>query len=250
MKPDIVVDVGNSRVKWGYCQAGKIAQLASLAHDDPLAWGQQLTAWIPGSKTRWGVSGVHPQARDQLVKWIRERGDEVAVVDSWQQLPIAVAIPEKDRVGIDRLFNAVAARARVDRPADIVMIDAGTAVTVDWLDSTGSFRGGAIFPGLRLMAQALHDYTARLPVVEPPLSPDVRMPGTNTVSAIEAGIFWAVAGGIQALLDQLSKSTAGAPEIFLTGGDGALVASVLDERTHLWPEMTLEGIRLTAETLP
>ncbi len=129
------------------------------------------------------------------------------------------------------------------------MVDAGSAVTVDWLDEEGTFRGGAILPGLRLMIQALHDYTALLPLIAAPRSVP-RVPGSGTAEAMEAGVFWAVAGGVRALVEQMSPATAALPEVFLTGGDGALLQPVLGNRVRAWPEMTLEGIRLAAEALP
>src|SRR5581483_9262806 len=175
-----------------------------LEPENPEVWQRQFSSWNLSGRTKWVVGGVQPQRLDSLVSWLRERNAEVVIVDSWQQLPLAISVPHKERVGIDRLFNAVAAKSRLRHDTDTLMIGAGTAVTVDWMDTTGAFRGGAIFPGLRLMAQALHDYTARLPVVEPPHS-EVAFPGTTTVTAIQSGIFWAIAGGIQAFIRQIAS---------------------------------------------
>jgi pantothenate kinase type III len=100
------------------------------------------------------------------------------------------------------------------------------------------------------MAQALHDHTALLPVVTIDSANPI-LPGRSTVAAIEAGVFWAVAGGIKALVRQL-LARAGEPrdrEVFLAGGGAALLAPMMDTDVILWPEMTLEGLRLTAETL-
>ncbi len=250
MNPDLVADIGNSRIKWGRCVPGAVAELASLDPEDCQAWQQQLLAWNHEGTNRWVVAGVHPGRRDRLVQWISERGDDVAVVDSWQQVPVSLSVAHKDRVGIDRLLNAVAAKRSIERGTDALIVSAGTAVTVDWIDGTGTFRGGAILPGLRLMAQALHDYTAQLPLVQIPASTTPQSPGTSTETAIQAGIFWAVVGGIRALLQELSKQATSQPAIFLTGGDVPLLEAVLEPRPRLWPEMTLEGLRLTAETLP
>jgi type III pantothenate kinase len=153
---------------------------------------------------------------------------------------------------MDRLLNAVAAKSRIQREAPIILVDAGSAVTVDWVDETGTFRGGAIFPGFALMAKALHDYTAQLPDIGVPARPARALPGTNTREAIEAGVFWAVAGGVQALIRQLEAAERAGPRpaVFLTGGDASLLAEVLESSVHIWPEMTLEGIRLAAEALP
>jgi pantothenate kinase type III len=88
-----------------------------------------------------------------------------------------------------------------------------------------------------------------LPLVEVPRTlPPV--PGTSTPAALEAGVFWAVAGGIQALIGQLAGLVRTAPQVFLTGGDAPMLHQALGPGVVLWPHTTLEGIRLTAETLP
>jgi type III pantothenate kinase len=251
MRPTVVADVGNSRIKWGWFSADMLIGSASLSPDDPSSWDGQLKASDLTSPLPWAVSGVHPERRDRLVGWLREHGHEVRVLKDHRQLPLAIRVPRPEQVGIDRLLNAVGAMNRVQRPLSRVIIDAGTAVTVDWVDAEGAFRGGAIFPGLRLMAQSLHEHTALLPQVEVRgASPEV--PGTSTVPAIEAGIYWAVAGGVKALTRQL-LGRAGAVrngEVFLTGGDASLLAPVMDVGVHFCPHLTLEGIRLSAEALP
>jgi type III pantothenate kinase len=117
------------------------------------------------------------------------------------------------------------------------------------LDEASVFRGGAIFPGLRLMAQALHEHTALLPLIQVQQA-DPPLPGTSTPEAMQAGIYWAAAGGIKALCEQLAARSGAVAEVFLTGGDAALLAPALGGDVHLWPTMTLEGLRLAAEALP
>ena len=125
-------------------------------------------------------------------------------------------------------------------------MDAGSAVTVDLVDEQGVFRGGAILPGLRLMAQALHDYTALLPVVH--IDGDAAMPEASTVEAIRAGVVAAVLGGVERLIASVER-TAADLQVFLGGGDGELLARRLARPAEYWPLMTLEGLRLTARTL-
>ncbi len=253
MKPDLVVDIGNSRIKWGRCLDGRVTATISLQSEDAHVWDLQVKAWNITGKSAWAVAGVHPQRMEAFLNWLRDRGEEVTCLSSWQQLPLEVKVEYPDRVGMDRLLNAVAAKkSRVAREVSVFIIDAGSAVTVDWVDETGAFRGGAIFPGIRSMAQAVHSHTALLPLVDGPTWPNPILPGTSTKAAIEAGIFWAVAGGIKALVRQLrgrAQATRHAV-VFLTGGDGPLLAPVLDPQTQWWSEMTLEGIRLAAESLP
>src|SRR5438552_2174041 len=150
MKADLVADVGNSRIKWGLCLANRIGDVATLSPENSTEWQQQSDAWRITSEAHWVVAGVHPARRDALVQWIMARGSHVSVLDSSRQLPIKVLVNAPDRVGIDRLLNAVAARHRCSKGKGAVIIDAGSAVTVDWVDEAGAFAGGAIFPGVRL----------------------------------------------------------------------------------------------------
>jgi type III pantothenate kinase len=251
MTPDAVADVGNSRIKWGLCENGRVTRSAALSPDDFKAWRQQAESWNLTSPRTWAVAGVHPARRDQLADWLRGRGDKVLVVDDPRLLPLRVLLERPDHVGIDRLLDAVAANSRRVPGVPAIVIDAGTAVTVDWIDGAGAFRGGAILPGPRLMAQSLHDYTALLPLVEVPRRVPA-LPGTATIPAIEAGIFWAVAGGIKSLVEVYESGAGTAAQLFLTGGDAAVLLAVLGTWGvhHYWPDMTLEGSRLTAEAQP
>jgi type III pantothenate kinase len=251
MNVDIVVDVGNSRMKWGRCRQGQVAEVAALNSKDPAAWQQQIDTWSLEPGQQWAVTGVDPQPVQVLLDWLGKREQKALHLSSWRQLPLHVQVDFPDRVGIDRLLNAVAAKGKIGPGRSALIIDSGSAVTVDWLDGKGAFRGGAIFPGFRLMAQALHDYTALLPLVPPPQQYPAHMPGTSTATAIEAGVYWAVAGGIRALVKELARiGGLTDPEIFLTGGDAALLQPALDFKTCCWPQMTLQGIRSATEEIP
>ncbi|HEY7156139.1 MAG TPA: type III pantothenate kinase [Gemmataceae bacterium] len=248
MNSDVVVDVGNTAIKWGRCAAGGVAEVCRLPPDAPDAWREQAERWRLPSPAVWIVTGVHPQRRASFAEYMRLRGDSVHVLTTAASLPLQVRLEKPDHVGIDRLLDAVATNSRRHAGVPAVIVDAGSAVTVDSLDETGAFVGGAILPGLRLMAAALHDYTALLPRIDVPRQRPPSL-GKSTPVAMEVGIFWAVAGGIRALIEQYGTVAAAPPQVFLTGGDGPLLHSVLPE-AQLWPTMTLEGIRLSAEALP
>jgi len=251
----IVADIGNSRIKWGLCRPNAIEKSAALAPDDPDAWRAQLTAWKLDTPSDWTVAGVHPVRRDRFADWLRQRGDRVRILDRVSDLPIPVKVEHPDRVGIDRVLNVLAAKALVPAGTPAVVVDAGSAVTVDLLDETGAFAGGAIFPGYRLMAEALHTYTAQLPLVDVATQPTVAPAGT-TATAIAAGIHWAVVGGVYALI-RTTCLQAPFPDplpVFLTGGDAAAIQPDLPEsdgfRYELRPTLTLDGIRIAAGAVP
>jgi type III pantothenate kinase len=242
MTARLVADIGNTRVKWGLCLPNDL-QVAGLPADDPDAWSQQLEQWHAGPDSEWAVAGVHPSRRDRLVTWLRNQQTAVRVIADYRELPLRVAVEHPERVGIDRLLNAVAASARVGQGTSAIVIDAGSAVTVDLIDDDGVFRGGSIFPGLRLMARALHGDTAQLPLVEDLTAAEV--PGPDTAAAIRAGIYHAVCGGIDRLVELMSNRTPSA-RVFLAGGDTHLAAGLRCGPEVVGPALTLEGLRRTA----
>jgi type III pantothenate kinase len=248
MIPSIVVDVGNSRIKWGRCAAGAVAEAVSLPPDEPDVWLKQLESWRFGRGLKWAVCGVHPLRRDRFIGWLNERGDDVLLLKTADQLPLRVNLEHPDRVGIDRLMDAVAAKQR-SPGAPAIIVDAGSAVTVDWIDAMGTFGGGAIFPGLRLMVEALHNFTALLPRIEIK-EPRPPLPATSTPAAMEAGIFWSVIGGVNMIASQMETPEEVRAKRFLTGGDAEFLHPALGNDFTLWPAMTLEGIRIAAEAQP
>jgi type III pantothenate kinase len=246
--PDVVVDVGNTRIKWGLCSAGRVEQFTALPADNPSRWNNQLSEWRLGGRVAWAVAGVHPARCDAFAAWARTRGDEPLVIHHWTQLGLIVKADPPERVGLDRLLNVLAAKARLPAGSPAVVVDAGTAVTVNLLDADGAFAGGAIFPGVRLMARSLHDHTAMLPLVEVAHpSPDV--PGRATTPAIAAGVYWAAVGGINVLVRRLNLAYPDALPVFLTGGDAGLLDPAVAEPHVTVPELTLDGIRLASLTL-
>jgi type III pantothenate kinase len=241
--------VGNSRIKWGRCAPGRVAATASLPPEDPAAWQRQADAWGLPRPATWVVTGVHPARGQALAGWLQARGDRVHLWTDVGALPLRIALERPDQVGIDRLLNGVAGLTKRMPGEPVVIVDAGSAVTVDWLDAAGAFQGGAIFPGFRLMAQALHSYTALLPLIEIK-DPEPVLPGADTFKAMEAGIFWAVVGGVRLMIERLARLDRTPPRVFLTGGNGPALSSFLDRPNHVWSAMTLEGVRIAAEALP
>jgi type III pantothenate kinase len=238
----VVVDVGNTRIKWGRCSPTGIQTTAALPADDPSAWNAQARAWDLPSDMRWFLASVHPSRCAALVHWAESRGDQVTILEAGR-LPLRVQVPEPGKVGIDRLLDAVAVNSRRTPGEAAMVVDAGSAVTADLVSREGAFLGGVIFPGLRLIGKALHEHTALLPMVEPPatLPP---LPAIATIPAIQAGMILAIAGGVCALREPYQRQV-GPVRIFLTGGDAPFLISQIPEAV-VWPEMTLEGIRLSA----
>jgi type III pantothenate kinase len=268
MTPHLVADIGNSRIKWGLRDRGSPVIIRSVAlPDDPVAWDEQLAAWQANrplaneaGPLTWVVASVQPRRADRFREWLTGQGHRVVQLEKASQLPLHVEVEKPDHVGIDRLLDAVAARSMLGPGQGAILIDAGSAVTVDWLDEEHAFRGGIIYPGIRLMAESLHHYTALLPLVrvEAPLPP---LPGTSTTRAMQLGIFLAVSGAIREAVRRLAEGRKEPPRLFFTGGDAPLLIREMQlenpeglqppwaHAVH-YPNQTLEGILYSAEALP
>jgi type III pantothenate kinase len=266
MRADVVVDIGNTRLKWGLLDPEQSFLLSTESlDDDPAQWERRMDAWMmwPGYQIRPGprqfvVASVNPGRTERLRTWVEARGDRFFHLHSAAQLPLAVAVEHPDRVGIDRLLSAVVACQFLTKGRGAVLIGAGTAVTVDWLDEDHVYRGGAIFPGLDLMAEALHAHTALLPrvSVEWPLP---ALPAGSTIPAMQVGMFLAVAGGIREAVRIYAERAKVPPQIFFGGGQAPLLARGMGlvegegpppwGDWELWPTLALNGIVYSLEAL-
>lgn len=160
----VAVDVGNSRTKLGlfdrrFPQDGALLPeptgTISVANEDTVSEG--LGNWLAGfesGKLSWSIGSVNRPAATRLIDWLyRHRPDEPITLLAAGDLPLDVRLDRPDMVGIDRLLDAVAAN-RLRRPGhQAVLVDVGSAITVDLVSSEGEFLGGAILPGLAMSAQ-------------------------------------------------------------------------------------------------
>jgi len=186
------------------------------------------------------VASVNPPALEAFARLSAEAAGvrpEAAGVDF--PIPIETDVSEPEKVGVDRLLAALAAYRQVKGAC--IVVDAGTAVTIDAVSADGVFQGGAIFPGLDLMARALADGTARLPEVSMPTeAPAV---GKNTREAIAAGVLRGAAGAVAALIEGMRKTVGRRAPVLLTGGDAPrLVPYLPSDCRDVVPNLVLEGL--------
>lgn len=162
-------------------------------------------------------------------------------------LPLAFGIAEPHKAGIDRLASAAAAGLVKSPGRAAIIVDCGTAATVDMLAADGTFLGGAILPGPALMAKALADGTSKLPAVAAlERSAPPAMPGRSTHEAIAAGIGWGIQGAIEKLVVEARRTLGDDAELILTGGWRGAVRDALPSAIDI-PDLVLCGIALAAE---
>jgi type III pantothenate kinase len=156
-------------------------------------------------------------------------------------LGIGIRYPQPERIGADRLANAVALAHLHGAPG--IVIDFGTAVTFDILSADRHYLGGVIAPGLRLMTDYLYERTALLPKVE--LREPEHAIGRSTEEAILSGAAIGYRGMIRGILEALRRELPAGPlHIVATGGDAGWITAGLDERVVVDADLTLQGLRL------
>lgn len=258
--PLIAVDVGNSRIKLGLFRTAEAAGLpepvSTLHLDGRFASFEQLAEWMaafspdaragipaPNAPFRWHIGSVNRPAASRLIDWLRDHrcDDEIMLLTSGD-LPLTVRLPRPDMVGVDRLLDALAANRLRTPGRKAVVVDVGSAITVDLLDADGAFLGGAILPGIAMSARALHEFTDLLPQIDmAELAEPPPALGTATAAAMRSGLFWGAVGAVRQLVEELA---AGEAEIFLTGGAGPAVARLMGASARFVPHLTLAGIAL------
>ena len=275
----IAVDIGNSRIKLGRFDRAGHSAAETASRPMPIVGPtlpepsdtleitlsdhagnfehKPLSDWCAEhvrGKTIWIVGSVHRGAAERFTVAVTTVAKELRVNWPIRQLtyrdvPLAVRVAEPERVGIDRLLASLAANRIRARDRAAIVVDSGSAMTVDLVSADGAFCGGAILPGIAMAARALDEQTDALPRVAlaahqappPPL-------GTSTVAAIESGLFWGAVGAIRELVHQLSASLAAPPDVLLTGGAlpriaGELAAGENWNVRHV-PHLVLAGIAL------
>jgi type III pantothenate kinase len=246
----LAIDAGNTNTVFavyeGEGQRG-LWRAATDTHrtaDEYAVWLIQLMSLkgiAPGDIQRAIISTVVPAALFNLTNLCQNYfGAQALVVgDPGVKLGISVNVPNPGDVGADRLVNAVAASIAYGGP--LIVIDFGTATTFDVVGPGGSYEGGIIAPGVNLSMEALHMAAAKLPLVA------VRRPqkvvGTNTVGAMQSGIFWGYVGLIEGLVARIKAET-GLPDmkVIATGGLSSLFFNATDVIDLTDRDLTLRGL--------
>jgi type III pantothenate kinase len=156
---------------------------------------------------------------------------------------ITIRYDNPKEIGADRIVNAAAAYRLYGGP--IIIVDFGTATTFCAVTKSGEYLGGAIAPGVKISAEALFQRAAKLPRVE--LVKPRSVIGSDTISAMQAGILYGYAGLVDGIVERMKKELSPEAKVVATGGLAELVAPETRSIKEVKPHLTLEGLRLLFE---
>lgn len=228
---NLLLDIGNTAIKWALCDAATVVEKGRCTP-------AELKAGLPDSLAAAAdsASGAMACASGEVPALL----SQVPLLSPSTALPLAMKYRTPDTLGPDRV--AAACGAQLLHPGcDCLVVDAGTCITVDFVSADGSYYGGAIMPGLNMTLRALHEHTARLPLVDLAACDHAPLLGRTTEESIVAGTLGATMlslAGFVAAYRQRSPSL----HVMLTGGDAHQLTQAGADHWELEPDLTLIGL--------
>lgn len=243
------ISIGNTTIQAGNLVDGVLDTTVSFPVEDASSVVTAITPWFADEEPDQRsilVASVNRPAEDTLRALLVDR-IEAEVLEMEQDLaaPIGRGLDPESTVGVDRLLAASAAWEELKQAC--IVIDAGTAVTVDFVDGEGVFQGGAILPGVSAMLRTMAVSTDLLP--EQAFEATTGEPwGRDTISAMHRGVHAAVTGGAWKLVERYAMHYGGFPLVVATGGDAEMLFKDDELVSRVVPDLVLRGMGLAWRT--
>jgi type III pantothenate kinase len=241
----LLVDAGNTRIKWATWDGVKMTGRGHLFHVgiDRSRLGEKL--WSDLDRPLWVVmaSVAGRELEQGLSAWIKQTWHVAVELVRSQSSVFGVhnAYPAPEQMGVDRWVAMLGANARQLTPCCI--IDCGTAITIDALAATGQHQGGVIFPGQYLMRQSLYGNTRQIPPAE---QGQGTVFGKNTQDCVWGGTLYAAASAIDGICQRMEAKLAGKVQRVLTGGDAEGLLPYLRGPYRLEKDLLFYGLLVAA----
>lgn len=247
----LAVDIGNTHTVIGAYRSRslehrwRISTDISRTSDEYRILLTGLLAGLPLPLRGAALSSVVPTAVSAVGPVLEELTDgRVTVVGPGVRTGIEIRIDNPREVGADRVVNAIGAVQRFGAP--VLVVDFGTATTVDVIDAGGAYCGGAIAPGAQVAGDALAAAASALRRVE--LAEPKRAAGRNTTEAVQSGLVFGWAGLVDGLVRRIrAEQDLGDLPVVATGGLAHLIGPVCETITHIEDDLTLRGLRAVLE---
>ena len=228
---NIVIDAGNTRIKVGIFDGRVLTEKYLFANLIELEAFLKLRHFDNAI-----ISSVGLEATEMV--------DHIQVTDlrltlsHLLPLPVAIRYGTPHTLGVDRIA-AVCGAWELFPNQNSLVIDAGTCITYEWLDARGNYFGGSISPGLDMRLNAMHTFTARLPLV--PVHSEADLVGGNTEQALQSGAWHGVVSEMDGIIERYVNKY-GPLQVVLCGGDTALFENRLKHTIFAAPDLVLSGL--------
>jgi len=239
----LAVNVGNTRTQFAAFVDNRMHDVHRVAHGEAAhrraELREALATLTDARDAAIYIASVNDAKADAVAGELRTlTGLPVRWMEDDVTVPIGRQLDRETIIGVDRLLNAAAAFDQLQQAC--IIIDAGTAVTVDFVDGAGTFHGGAILPGAQIMLDAMHAHTAQLPELKF-RRPDEPI-GHSTGQAMLTGAFHGLRGAVRELTEAFAVEYGAYPKVIATGGDAETLFADYELVEARVPHLTLQGI--------
>jgi len=242
----LLLDIGNSRIKWGVLESGSVSARGAVAHSaaEPQRAVREVFDDAPRPEAVWVANVGGAAIGAAAAEACRSRWGLSArfAAPAPEAFGVRNGYREADRLGVDRWLAMLAARARQGGP--VCVVNCGTAVTIDIVDAGGSHLGGFVVPGMELMARSLSTATSgiRVTIAAPPADG----PGRSTEECVVNGSGGAIAALLDRTMDRLALDPAGPTRCVMSGGGAFAVIPLMRSAVVHDPDLVLRGLALLA----
>ena len=240
----LLIDVGNSRIKWSVWQNNQMTDNLKFFYGEENLQDLLLKNLANVSRQKVFVCSVaNPKIGQIITKWFDSYwGIPAEFVETQrQQLGVVNAYHNEKALGVDRWLGMLAAYQRYKKA--VCVIDCGTAVTLDLVNETGQHLGGLIMPGLHMMRQSLLMGAQRIDS----LQGEVTVLANNTEDAVIGGCKHLLVSGLHGLYKKYCKQLGSELLCVVTGGDGESIAKAMDINCHYEEDLILYGLQLVVQ---
>lgn len=223
----------------------RTATEAKRTADEYVVWFDHLLALAKLSRGNIDgavIASVVPDVNFNLVTLCKKYCNTTPLIvgDKGVKLGMKALVDRPDEVGADRIVNTVAAHDRYKGP--LIVVDFGTATTLDVVDEKGNYCGGVIAPGINLSLAALHAAAAKLPSIR--IRRTDRVIGKDTESCMQSGIYWGYIGLVEGLVARIRAEFGAKMKTVATGGLAPLFENSTPALETVDPALNLWGLRL------
>lgn len=227
----LFIDVGNSSIKIGFKREGKWT-IHSYKKAEDAAFGVNN---YPYPLKHIMIAAVRRDITDALEKGIESHLVTELKISDVKKEALDYETPET--LGMDRYLGCLGAKLHSDNA--VVVIDAGSACTIDYMDAQGVYKGGVIMPGLYSVLSIFKNTAPELPVIE--IAFPKNFPGKSTKESLQLGQVVFFADGVNMMLDRFS-SLYGEYDLFLTGGDAETVSKIIGNLGVVNRQLVFDGM--------
>lgn len=245
----LVIDVGNTRLKWAWLTNTGLSDQQAVVHRDakPGLWTTALFE-TPQRPSRILVSNV---AGADMAKTLSKLAKKMFHVEiefitaTQENHGLINGYLDPTLLGADRWLALIGAWTRAK--GALCVVDAGTAVKVDSVDARGQHLGGLIAPGIHMMREALMSKTSDIAKAASSSTPSLAgVLANNTVGAVSRGAVFALAGMADRAAEVIEQSTGTVPKLFITGGDAGMITGIMRNHGEIVPDLVLQGLAVIA----